>query len=142
MSSLVLTLRVRPPPKPPSPQQIIAGCQFCQPYIGEAVHHLNRDRATRRKATCPAHTPTASGHTVLIRFTMKAPHSNSRGARHSCGDLCESGGTAPVSDCQNLVGAAATHAEEALTVRVVLVATDGLELAAFHLAQHSAKRWM
>src|SRR5215468_9230606 len=34
MSSLVLTLSapVRPTPKPPSPQQIIAGCQFWQPH--------------------------------------------------------------------------------------------------------------
>jgi len=35
ISSLVLTLRapVRPTPKAPSAQQIIAGCQFWQPYI-------------------------------------------------------------------------------------------------------------
>src|SRR5262245_15672101 len=89
-----------------------------------------------------AHTRTASGPTVLIRFTMKTPHSNSRGARHSYGDLRESGVQHPSRIAKNLVGAAATHAEEALTVRVVLVATEGLELAAFHLAQHSAKRWM
>src|SRR5215475_15442945 len=56
MSSLVLTLSapVRPTPKPPSPQQIIAGCQFwpilATIHIGEAVHHLNRDCASGRKA--------------------------------------------------------------------------------------------
>src|SRR5262249_11267219 len=43
---------------------------------------------------------------------------------------------------KNLVGAAATHAKETLTVRVVLVTADGRELAAFHLGQHSAKCWM
>src|SRR5262249_9215000 len=40
------------------------------------------------------------------------------------------------------VGAAAAHTEEALTVRIVLVAPDGLQPAAFHLDQHSAKCWM
>src|SRR5262249_48897315 len=43
---------------------------------------------------------------------------------------------------KNLVGAAAAHAEETLTVRIFLVAADGLQPAAFHLDQHSAKRWM
>src|SRR5215467_722252 len=57
ISSLVLTLSapVRPTPKPPSPQQIMAGCQVAAIDIGDAVHHLNRHRATRCRATmsCP-----------------------------------------------------------------------------------------
>src|SRR5262249_18783310 len=43
---------------------------------------------------------------------------------------------------KNLVGATAAHAKEALTVRVVLVTADGLELTVFHFDQHSAERWM
>jgi hypothetical protein len=43
---------------------------------------------------------------------------------------------------KDLVGASAAHAKETLTVRIVLVAADGLELAVFHLDQHSAERWM
>src|SRR5262245_1695216 len=43
---------------------------------------------------------------------------------------------------KNLVGAAAAHAKEALTVRIVLVTADSHQLAAFYLDQHSAKRWM
>jgi hypothetical protein len=40
------------------------------------------------------------------------------------------------------VRAATAHAKETLTVRIVLVTDDGLQLAAFHLNQHSAERWM
>src|SRR5215510_11071358 len=48
----------------------------------------------------------------------------------------------PSRIAKNLIGAAAAHAKEALTIRVVLVTADGLELAAFHFDQHSAERWM
>src|SRR5262249_34459199 len=43
---------------------------------------------------------------------------------------------------KDLVGATAAHAEEPLTVRIVLVTADGLELAVIHLDQHSAECWV
>src|SRR5262245_22525746 len=41
---------------------------------------------------------------------------------------------------KDLAGAAAAHAKKTLTIRIVLVTADRLQLAAFHFNQHSAKR--
>jgi hypothetical protein len=43
---------------------------------------------------------------------------------------------------EDLACCAAAHAKEALAVRVLLVAGDSLQPAAFHLDQQSAERWM
>src|SRR5215475_4123789 len=98
--------------------------------IGEAVHHLNRDRATRRKAamSCPqAH-----------RLGSDRPHALHDEVQRLIPTHAAPGiGAAIITNlrveqssriAKNLVGAAATYAKEALTVRIVLVTADGLEL--------------
>ena len=109
--------------------------------IGEAVHHLNCDGAARRKAAMSR--PKAYGlgsncphalHDEIQRLITTCAAPVVRAAIFTNLGVQQSPGLA-----ENLVGAAATHAKEALTVGILLVTADGLELAAFNLDQHSAK---
>src|SRR5262245_14377595 len=113
-------------------------------HIGEAAHHLNRDRATRRKAavTCPKTHSLGSDrpHALHDEIQRLIPTCAAPGIRAAI--ITNLGVQQSFRIAKNLVGATPAHAKEALTVRIALVTADGLELATFHLDQHSAKRWM
>ena len=112
--------------------------------IGEALHHLNCDRATRREGamSCPqAHSPGSDCpdalHDEIQRLIPTDAAPSTRSAIITNFGVHQSSRVA-----KDLAGAAAAHAKETLTIRIVLVTADRLQLAAFHFDQHSAKRWV
>src|SRR5215813_14475017 len=113
-------------------------------HIGEAVHHLNRDRATWRKAAVSRPQAHSLGsdrpHALHDEIQRLVPTHAAPGIRATI--ITNLGMQQSTRIAKNLVGGAAAHAKEALTVRIVLVAADGLQPAIFNLDQHSAERWM
>src|SRR5262245_60804421 len=112
--------------------------------IGEALHHLNCDCATRREAAmaCP------QAHSAGSDF-LHAPHDEIQRlipARAAPGIraavITNLGVQQSFRIAKNLVGAAAAHAKKTLTVWIVPITADSVQLAAFHFDQHSAKCWM
>src|SRR5262245_13056923 len=101
------------------------------------MNFLNCDHSIRRKAamSCPqTHSLGADCPHALHNEIQRLISSHAAPGNRGLG----------VQSCwiaKNLAGAAAAHAKDALTVRIGPT-TDCLELAAFHLDQHSAKRRM
>jgi hypothetical protein len=112
--------------------------------LAKAVHHLNCDRASGRKAAVSR--PQAHSlwpdlpHAARDEIQRLIPAHAAPVIRAAI--ITDLGIQQSVRIPEDLVRAAAAYAQEALTVGIVLVAADRLQPVAFHLDQHPAKRWM